>query len=33
MQKENQNKIAVTLSESSLREIEVWKKLSLDAIG
>jgi hypothetical protein len=35
MEKKNQNKIAAdtgTLSESSLREIEVWKNVSLDAI-
>jgi hypothetical protein len=36
MEKKNQNIIAAngrTLSESTLREIEVWKKVSLDAIG
>jgi hypothetical protein len=36
MEKKDLNKIAAkgrTLSESSLREIEVWKNFSLDAIG
>jgi hypothetical protein len=36
MEKKDQNKIAAngrTLGESSLREIEVWKNVSLDAIG
>lgn len=36
MEKKDLNKIAAkhrTLSESSLREIEVWKNVSLDAIG
>jgi hypothetical protein len=35
MEKKKQNKIAAdtgTLSESSLREIEVWKNVSLDTI-
>jgi hypothetical protein len=36
MEKKDLNKIAAkgrSLSESSLREIEVWKNFSLDAIG
>jgi hypothetical protein len=36
MEKKDLNKIAAkgrTLSESSLREIDVWKNFSLDAIG